>query len=178
MATGGRTDPQLLENAQELSSEIQTILSHQYSPITTDPGKQDMSSHKRQGYDQESGYKTNSTGAQMGGARPKTTTRQPREEVQRKVEGVVTSTPGPACPHRQTARARSSSPAISSSRQNRPGLFPEDTVRNMVHSYLEDVSRNIGRGYAVPPVSLPKFSLGGDWKCFLSEFRDMVQLQT
>ena len=46
----------------------------------------------------------------------------------------------------------------------------------MVHSYLEDVSRNTGRGYAVPPVSPPKFSPGGDWRCFLSEFRDMVQL--
>ena len=146
--------------------------------METDQRKQGMSSQQGRGYDPtQGGYRTGSTGAQTGGADPRITVRQPRPETRRRLDGVVTSTPGPASPHRSSDRTRaSSSPAMPRTRQNSPELFQGNTVRDLVHSYLEDVSRNTGKGYAVPPVSPPKFSPGGDWKCFLSEFRDMVQL--
>ena len=134
MASGITTDPQLMANAEELSSEIQTILSHAYSPMVTD--NREMRRRDRQEFETESGYRTRSARMETGSA-----------ETER--------------------RSRRQS-------QSRPVLFPEDTVRDMVHGYLEDVSRQTGRGYVVPPVSPPKFSPGGDWNCFLSEFRDMV----
>ena len=136
---------------------------------------QDVSSHERREYDPESGYRTGSTGTRTSGADPRITERQPRHDVRRRVKGVVTSTPGLASSHTERARA-SSSPAMPRARQNGPELFPEDTVRDLVHSYLEDMTRNTGRGCTVPPVSPPRYSPGGDWKCFLSEFREMVQL--
>ena len=27
-----------------------------------------------------------------------------------------------------------------------------------------------------PPIVLPKFEVGGDWRCFLTEFREMAEL--
>ena len=33
MASGGQTEPQLLEDIQELSSDIQTLLTQKYSPV-------------------------------------------------------------------------------------------------------------------------------------------------
>ena len=177
MASRDQSSPKLLEDAKELSSEIQTILSHRYSPTETEQRKQDLLPQQRRENNPESGYRTGSTGIQTGGADPRVTVRQPRPDVRPKISGVVTSTPALSSPHRSTERTRaSSSPAMPRMRQNRPEMFQDDTVRDLVHSYLDDMTRNTARGYAVPPVSPPKYSPGGDWKCFLSEFRDMIQL--
>ena len=177
MASGGAADP-LLENAEELTSEIQTMLSSAYNPelmeIQTPDGQPHSS--RREEYVPESGYRTKSTGIEVGGteAGRQTGRPSPSPDVRPKTTGVVTSTPGF---DRQIERNRASStPATPSSRWNRQALFPEDTVRDQVHSYLEDVSRNMGGRYPVRPVNPPKFSPGGDWRCFLAEFKDMVCL--
>ena len=170
IASGATTDPKLLANAEELSSEIQTILSHAYSPMVTD--NREMRRRDRQEFETESGYRTRSARMETGSA--ETERRSRRQSQSPDVRGVVTSTPG-IDSHTEQGRA-SANPVEPGSQRSRPVLFPEDTVRDMVHGYLEDVSRQTGRGYVVPPVSPPKFSPGGDWNCFLSEFRDMVRL--
>merc|ERR1711893_42909 len=110
MASREQSFPKLLKNAKELSSEIQTILSHRYSPLETDRRRQEVMS---------SGYRTSSTEAQTGGTDPRITVRQPRPDVRRKMEGVVTSTPGLPSPHRSTERIRAgSSPGMSRVRQD------------------------------------------------------------
>ena len=124
-----------------------------------------------------SGYRTSSTEAQTGGTDPRITVRQPRPDVRRKMEGVVTSTPGLPSPHRSTERIRAgSSPDMSRVRQDGSEVYHEDTMRDLIQSCLEDMTKDDGKRYVVPPVNPPKYTPGGDWKCFLSEFNDMVQL--
>ena len=167
MASGGTTDPQLITNAEELSSEIQTILSHPYSPMVTD--NREIRRRERQEFRSESGYRTRSAGMETGSA--ETERRSRRQSQSPDVRGVITSTPG--IDGQEQARANLTEPGLQ---RSRTVLFPEDTVRDMVNGYLENASRQTGRGYTVPPISPPKFSPGGDWNCFLSEFRDKVQL--
>ena len=73
-----------------------------------------------------------------------------------------------------TARADSASPddiVSSTVRQS-----PEQSVREAVESYMEALSQSTEVKCKVPPVDPPKFKIGGDWRCFLAEFKEMVQL--
>ena len=56
------------------------------------------------------------------------------------------------------------------------GIVDLDTIRMVVDSYADAMSRTTHDRYKIPAVSIPKFKVGGDWRCFLSEFKDMVRL--
>ena len=49
-------------------------------------------------------------------------------------------------------------------------------VKLILDSYSDAVSKSSKEKYRVPPVAVPKFKAGGDWRCFLAEFRDLVML--
>lgn len=49
-------------------------------------------------------------------------------------------------------------------------------IAGAVDNYMTVLSqRNVGK-YRISPVSPPKFKAGGDWRCFLAEFKEMVRL--
>ena len=52
----------------------------------------------------------------------------------------------------------------------------EQSIREAVENYLGTMTRNVSEKYKVPPIVLPKFEVGGDWRCFLTEFREMAEL--
>ena len=55
-------------------------------------------------------------------------------------------------------------------------LLPEQTIREAVNSYMENLTHNTVGSFKVPPVEPPKYKVGGDWRCFLEEFREMIEL--
>ena len=96
---------------------------------------------------------------QGAGARPKTTLGQRKPEPPKGFKNVgaaAMSTPRERTPDRGSERL----------------LY--DSVREAVDNYM--TTRSSGERCKVPPVIPPKFVAGGDWRCFLADFEEMVQL--
>ena len=51
-----------------------------------------------------------------------------------------------------------------------------EAIKLVLDSYADVVSRTTKERYKVPPVAIPKFKSGGDWRCFLAEFKEMIKL--
>ena len=82
-------------------------------------------------------------------------------------------------------RLRDESVFLRSDRNSRSHLSRRDVsdqadqqanIRNVMNELADTVAQNSIGKCKVPPVNLPKFEVGGDWRCFLAEFREMVQL--
>ena len=50
----------------------------------------------------------------------------------------------------------------------------QESVKDAVDGYMS--TKTTQDRCRVPPVSPPKFEVGGDWRCFLDEFREMILL--
>ena len=116
---------------------------------------------------------------------------------------VVTSTPVTNLSDRNQSRHRRRS--VSEGRQSESSVFARTTsdtnqtressrtrlsqttdvkdqtsqqagIRNMMNELVETFAQNPLEKCKVPPVNLPKFEIGGDWRCFLADFREMVKL--
>ena len=51
-----------------------------------------------------------------------------------------------------------------------------ETVKNAVDSSMEALSHQSSSWYKLPAVSVPRVKAGGDWRCFVSDFKDMMRL--
>ena len=60
--------------------------------------------------------------------------------------------------------------------QQTSGMMDLETIKMVLDSYSEVVSKATREKYKIPPVAIPKFKTGGDWRCFLAEFKEMVRL--
>ena len=63
--------------------------------------------------------------------------------------------------------------SLGETTERMPGRQLQDG-REAVDSYVS--SQSTTDRCRVPPMSPPKFEIGGDWRCFLAEFEDMVRL--
>ena len=52
----------------------------------------------------------------------------------------------------------------------------QGNVERSLERCLQRHSRDMAGRIKLPPVVAPKYKAGGDWKCFLAEFRDMIRL--
>ena len=120
---------------------------------------------------------TGSTRRAHGGARSKTPrVRKTEPERQReqtsRPDRMVASTPGPT---EQVGEDEQTSPEIPVV-ENRPIVerqSQDDTVREVVDSYMETLAKGTVGRYRLPPVTPPKYKVGGNWRCFLEEFKEM-----
>ena len=124
----------------------------------------------------------------QGGARPKTSRkpelhsergyRRRAMSAERRPETEFLGTQGvssrPEREERGTARADPRMPGRLETDTERQ--TSDKTVREAVESYMDALSRNTAERCKMPPVDPPRYQVGGDWRCFLAEFKEMVQM--
>ena len=49
-------------------------------------------------------------------------------------------------------------------------------IHEVVDSYMETLAHGTVGRYRIPSVTPPKFKEGGNWRCFLEEFKEMVKI--
>ena len=81
-------------------------------------------------------------------------------------------TPGPTGVTTSTPKGISGSWELPPAGESERPL--QETVREAVDSYMQSMS-SLER-CRVPPVNPPRYESGGDWRCFLAEFEEMVEL--
>jgi len=82
----------------------------------------------------------------------------------------------PSRMHRELLVPRTDANARRGAGDNRTVDQRAETIGYAVDSYLDGMSQSAVGKLRISPVGPPKFEKGGDWRCFLAEFQDVVKL--